>query len=61
MPKKSYFHLIHKQLTGEQSRRINAAFVMTRIFERINKNGKQGLTYRPQIVCIERDNPRTLI
>lgn len=49
--------LLRDQLTGQSNRRVNAVFVMTRMFERREKDGLQGLGYRPLIIRVDHDNP----
>ena len=51
--------LIREQLTGNWNRRVNAVFIMTRMFRDLEKDGLRGLAYSPLIVRIDHDNPAT--
>lgn len=51
--------LIREQLTNGRNRRVNAVFLMTRAFRRLEKDGLQGLVYTPLVVRVDHDNPET--
>lgn len=51
--------LLRNELTGDHNRRVNAVFVMTRLFQKLRKDDLEGLGYHPLIVRVEHDNPRT--
>lgn len=53
--------IIKSELTGDHNRRINAVILMTRMFEKIEKNGDEGIGYRPIMTTIEHDNPRNIV
>ena len=53
--------LIRQQLSGDHNRRVNAVILMTRCFERMEKEGLVGLGYRPLMLQVPHANPRTTI
>jgi hypothetical protein len=53
--------LLREQLTGSWNQRVNAVFIMTRVFRNMEEDGLQGLAYSPLIVGIDHDNPATPI
>jgi len=50
--------LIRNKIGGMQNRRVNAVIILTRIFQKLEKDGSQGLEYRPLMMTIEHSNPR---
>lgn len=53
--------IIKSELSGEHNRRVNAVILMTRIFEKKEKNGTEGIGYKPLMTTIEHDNPRSVV
>jgi hypothetical protein len=53
--------LLKDKLTGQHNRRINAAFVMKRVFEQAEVDGNPGLVCRPLVIRIDHNNPRTVL
>ena len=50
--------LLRKELHRNHNRRVNAVFVVTRLFEKHQKDELTGLYYRPFVMRIDHDNPR---
>jgi len=50
--------LLQNELSGIHNTRINAVILMTRIFQQLDKEGTNGLGYRPIKKIIEHENPR---
>ena len=53
--------LIKSELSGTHNTRVNAVILMTRIFEKLEKDGSVGLGYKPLKKIIEHDNPKHTI
>ena len=50
--------LIKNEISGTQNRRVNAVIIVTRIFQKLENDGSQGLAYKPLKMVIEHSNPR---
>lgn len=50
--------LLKSELTGVQNQRINTVYLMTRIFQKLEKGNHKGLSYKPLILNVTHDNPR---
>lgn len=50
--------LIRKELSGSHNTRVNAVILMTRIFQKLSRDGQTGLGYKPLKKIIEHKNPR---
>ena len=53
--------LIKSELSGTHNTRVNAVILMTRIFEKLEKDGSVSLGYKPLKKIIEHDNPKHTI
>ena len=50
--------IVQNELSGSHNTRVNAVILMTRIFQELEKESIQGLSYRPVKKIIEHENPR---
>jgi len=50
--------LLKAELRGTHNQRINVVFLMTRLFEKLEKDGMTGLSYKPLQLAVEHENPR---
>jgi hypothetical protein len=51
--------LLKSELTGTHNQRVNAVYLMTRIFQKLENGEHKGLGYKPLILNVAHDNPRT--
>jgi len=50
--------LLKAELKGTHNQRVNVVFLFTRLFEKLEKNGMTGLSYKPLQLAVEHENPR---
>lgn len=50
--------LLRAELKGTHNQRVNVVFLMTRVFQKLEKDGQTGLSYKPLKLAIEHENPR---
>jgi len=51
-------NLLRAELKGSHNQRVNVVFLMTRLFQKLEKDGLTGLLYKPLKLAIEHENPR---
>jgi len=49
--------LLKAELKGRHNQRVNVVFLMTRLFQKLEKDGQTGLAYKPLKLAIEHENP----
>lgn len=50
-------NLLRAKLKGSNNQRVNVVFLMTRLFQKLEKDGLTGLSYKHLKLAIEHDNP----